>query len=196
MKKKFFYTICAIGAGAAFLYYLSRILKEEEQKIPIIEEKPAEVKPEVKKDYKWEKLEKEIPAFKYREYVEKWAKYYGLPQELVYAIIMQESSGKWDVWRRDGELISYGLMQITLPAARDMSFKGDVKELFNPDTNIKYGCAYLAWLKERPHINTWTKVIAGYNAGPDLKPWPQRYIEGVTRWWRKIRNKLEEVRYG
>jgi soluble lytic murein transglycosylase len=67
---------------------------------------------------------------------------------------------------------SKGLMQVGDEAANDMASFGYVDEaryasdnLFDPETNIFYGTAYLSYLLERYDGNE-EAAIAAYNAGP------------------------------
>ena len=118
---------------------------------------------------------------------EKYANMFGVPVELVKAIIMVESSGRPWVSRRENGYYSYGLMGITYPTARDMGFSGNPSKLFDPEVNVYYGVKYLRWLMDRPHIDgDIEKLAAAYNAGPDLRPWPSEYVEKVKYWMRRI----------
>ncbi len=72
--------------------------------------------------------------------IDRQAEAYGLPAELVKAIITVESS-----WHRDARNgSSVGLMQITPGTANALGYKGATKLLFDPETNIAFGVRYLA----------------------------------------------------
>lgn len=95
----------------------------------------------------------------------------GVSPYLIAAVIMTESSGDPNAGRRDGDLYSRGLMQITMPAAKDVGYKGSDEGLYDPKTNILVGSKYLAYLMKRfdagsyTITNGWEKAVAAYNAG-------------------------------
>lgn len=68
------------------------------------------------------------------------AEHYAVPEHLVRRIISKES--KFNPNAKNGPNI--GLMQIQLGTARGMGYRGDAKGLLDPDTNLRYGVAYLA----------------------------------------------------
>jgi soluble lytic murein transglycosylase-like protein len=75
-----------------------------------------------------------------RELITAHATKYSVPQHLVRRIIAAESG--YNPKARNGPYI--GLMQIALPTARGLGYRGDAAGLTDPDTNLKYGVAYLA----------------------------------------------------
>lgn len=92
---------------------------------------------------------------------EKYAQTHGIPSALVHAVIAVESG-----WRRDARNgSSIGLMQITPSTARSLGYRGSTKDLFDPETNIKFGVQYLAIAYER--------------AGGDLCGTVGRYQSGI-----------------
>lgn len=97
---------------------------------------------------------------------------------LVSAIIKSESG--WDP-SASSHKGAQGLMQLMPETAADMAQKGIVDssqfsadELFDPATNIEYGCAYLSYLLE--YFNGATdRAIAAYNAGMgNVDDWTQQ----------------------
>lgn len=114
-------------------------------------------------------------AEQYRPLVEKYAERYGLSPDLVYAIIYTESDF-------DPDLISnrsaHGLMQVVPETAGGevhrwlgRSGKPSRSLLLHPETNIKYGTAYMHLLQTR-HLNAIEDpqsreycAIAAYNIG-------------------------------
>jgi len=64
----------------------------------------------------------------------------GVPSALVSAVISVESG--WRSSARNGS--SVGLMQITPSTAHALGFRGTLKDLFDPETNISFGTRYLA----------------------------------------------------
>jgi soluble lytic murein transglycosylase-like protein len=101
---------------------------------------------------------------------------YKVDPNLIGIIITLESGGYSKAQSEDN---AKGLMQITAPTAKDISTKFLKKpvhkyDLYNPRTNIEFGTAYLAWLrdefgtaKQGPDWNSTVELIAaGYNGGP------------------------------
>lgn len=93
----------------------------------------------------------------------RWAEYYSalyqVPQDLVMAIIDEESG--WNPYA-----VSYrgaiGLMQLMPQTARRFG----VRDCFRPDENIRGGVAYLAWLN-RKFGGDLRLVTAAYYVGED-----------------------------
>ena len=106
----------------------------------------------------------------YSELVEKYAFENSLPVELVFAVILTESSFRADALSSAG---AKGLMQITDDTNDWISrMQGDVgwledaevtDELFDPETNIRRGCYFLAYLRGQFGIDE--EALAAYNAG-------------------------------
>ncbi len=117
----------------------------------------------------------EIRAGKYKALVDRYAKEYSLSGNLVYAIIKTESNfNPYAV----SSAPAFGLMQIVSSTAgsdvhRLLNKRGVPSRefLFDPENNIRYGCAYLYILSSRylkDIENPITKeycIIAAYNAG-------------------------------
>ncbi len=108
----------------------------------------------------------------YSEYVEKYALEYHIDKNLVYAIIHQESKFNPNAVSRAN---ARGLMQITEDTFEWLKMRlndsGTVyDDLFDPETNIKYGTYFLSLLKkEFSEVST---QLAGYNAGLNItKTW-------------------------
>ena len=119
---------------------------------------------------------------KYMEYVEPYAREYGLEENFVLAVIFAESSF-------DPEAVSHagarGLMQLMPDTGAWLAGKLDMEnvdadDLFDPATNIRLGCYYLSYLEER--LEDRELVLAAYNAGMgNVRKWLQdeRYSDGV-----------------
>ncbi len=75
-----------------------------------------------------------------RELIAVHATKYSVPQHLVRRVIAAESG--YNATARNGPYI--GLMQIALPTARGLGYRGNAAGLADPDTNLRYGVAYLA----------------------------------------------------
>ncbi len=104
------------------------------------------------------------------------AKKYNLDPNLIAIIITLESGG---YPQAESEAAAKGLMQVTPPTAADIAQKFLKKpresyDLFDPRTNIEFGTAYLAWLrdefgtvKQGPNWDSTVELLAaGYNGGP------------------------------
>jgi soluble lytic murein transglycosylase-like protein len=99
---------------------------------------------------------------------------------------------KDEVWLSSPDIVSssYGLMQIMLSTAMEMGFRFEFPfELFEPETNIKWGCSYLKKLFDL--YGTWPDAIASYNQGnnrrrPDGKFKNQEaYVDIVLQFWKE-----------
>lgn len=100
----------------------------------------------------------------YSDIVTKYSAEYGVPENVIYAVIRTESSFDSGAKSSAGAL---GLMQI-MPTTFDwlMTLTQESYEtgmLYDPDTNIKYGTYLLSYLYLR--YNNWETVYAAYNGG-------------------------------
>jgi len=91
----------------------------------------------------------------------------GLPEELIYAILRQESLYRADALSRAGAL---GLMQLLPETARRTAIRSSLppptrSSLLTPAVNIPLGSATLKSLLDRAAGQT-ALAVAGYNAGP------------------------------
>jgi soluble lytic murein transglycosylase-like protein len=119
----------------------------------------------------------------YREHIEKYAKRFNLPPALPFAIILHESGYRAQVV---SPAYAVGLMQI-LPQtgaqiAAALGEPYDEDSLYDPETNIRFGCWYLRHLLDqlggRPAY-----AIAAYNAGP----------KAVGKWLRNKHGEPEDA---
>jgi soluble lytic murein transglycosylase len=90
-----------------------------------------------------------------------------LPEELIYAVIRQESLFRTDARSSAG---ATGLMQLLPETARRTAASAGLPrpslgELLIPSVNVKLGSTYLRGLLDRAD-GQWPIAIAGYNAGP------------------------------
>lgn len=69
-----------------------------------------------------------------------YARVYEVPEKLVRRVIQRESG--YSLAAHHGPF--WGLMQLRLETARGMGYSGPVRGLLDPDTNLKYGIAYLS----------------------------------------------------
>lgn len=127
---------------------------------------------------KIEAIEEVTSDGKYGTLIAKYAAEYGVPVQLAHAVISVESNYKPNARGSAGEV---GLMQIKPATARYMGFDGSVKELFHPETNIRWGMKYLG-KAHKLGGGTTCGTILKYNAGHGAKkmnPVSARYCEKV-----------------
>ena len=103
----------------------------------------------------------------YRDAVKGEAAARGVEPPLVFAVVRQESAFVPDARSPAGAL---GLMQIMPSTGRQLARRLGERPrgravLLDPDTSVRYGSAYLAWLLERFGGNQ-LLASAAYNAGP------------------------------
>lgn len=115
----------------------------------------------------------------------KWSFVYGVPVEIILAVIWQESDGDSEAVGDDRT--AFGLMQVRQIAVDDLVQKGygvPVVPLIDPDKNIRQGTAFLNLLKSGAH--SWDDALRAYNCcgtnfqkiqeNPDLS---KKYAEQV-----------------
>lgn len=160
---------------------------------------------------------KKEPDMPYSSFVDKHAAEYGIPPELVAAVIKIESSGNTWAARyepnyylkyiagkgrpvpsgvsRDTEehcqATSFGLMQVMGGTARDEGFTGKfLTELCDPDIGIKYGCKHLSTHAKKftkAAGHDWGSVLAAYNGGQGAVKGPNSFSEATTAYVSKIK---------
>lgn len=114
----------------------------------------------------------------YSALIVKYARQYGVPTNLADAIVRVESNFNPKARGSAGEV---GLMQIKPATARMMGFRGSVKQLYNPETNIRWGMEYLATAHQLGGGQVCQTVLR-YNAGHGAKrmnPISKRYCGKV-----------------
>lgn len=99
---------------------------------------------------------------KYKEYVFKNAQVYGLDSTLIFSIIKVESSFNKDAISNVGAI---GLMQITEETGEYIAKMQGIEkyDLFEPQTNIAFGCYYLKYLLLK--FEVLSTALCAYNAG-------------------------------
>ena len=101
----------------------------------------------------------------YVPFVEQYAEEFGVPVDLVYAVIKTESGFDSSAVSGKGAI---GLMQM-MPATFEWLTDDILREylgigmLYDPETNIKYGTYYLSRLYNR--FGDWDTALAAYNGG-------------------------------
>lgn len=105
-----------------------------------------------------------VYPLKYKNYISTYAGEYGLDKTLVCSVINAESGFNKDAKSSKGAV---GLMQImpqtAVFIANELGEEYDYEKLYDPQTNIRYGCFYLNYLRER--FVDETVYLASYNAG-------------------------------
>lgn len=98
---------------------------------------------------------------KYSSLIAKHARANGVPVALAHAVVTVESRYNAGARGRAGEV---GLMQIKPSTARGIGYKGSVKALYDPETNLRWGMKYLGEA-HRLGGGTTCGTILKYNAG-------------------------------
>lgn len=111
-------------------------------------------------------MEEKVYPRKYEELIDRYAEEYALDPARVLAVIYCESSFRPDAVSSAGAM---GLMQIMPETgawiAEKLNEPGyEQGRLFDPETNIRYGCWYLNYLDGR-FDGDLTKATAAYHAG-------------------------------
>ncbi len=131
----------------------------------------------------------------FREVVRRASENFGIGEDLIYAVMRQESLFDPFALSRSG---AKGLMQVMDTTARWVreKFRIDGKNLFDPETNVMIGTAYLRYL-----LDLWEgdliRALASYNAGPEaVKRWRRfpddfLYIELIP--YRETRKYVKRV---
>lgn len=125
----------------------------------------------------------ELFPMKYSETVERYASETGLDSDLIYGVIHTESKFREDAV---SPMDAKGLMQINEITGTFISEKLGMadfsdSDLFTPETNIRMGTWYLAYLMEQ--FGGETEGLAAYNAGPSrVRSWlaDPEYGDGVN----------------
>ena len=111
-----------------------------------------------------EAIERRLYPLYYTDVVEASADEFGLPPELVYAVILTESSFDADAVSSAG---ARGLMQLTDDTNEWVAWRlgeeAEPSRIFEPGLNIRRGCYLLSYLYER--FGGWNEALAAYNAG-------------------------------
>ena len=111
-----------------------------------------------------ETIERRLYPLYYTDVVEASADEFRLPPELVYAVILTESSFDADAVSSAG---AKGLMQLTDDTNEWVAWRlgeeAEPSRIFEPGLNIRRGCYLLSYLYER--FGGWNEALAAYNAG-------------------------------
>jgi soluble lytic murein transglycosylase len=100
--------------------------------------------------------------------VERYADEFGVPETVLWATVKEQSDFSSNLVGEDGRV---GLMQIS-PELYERVCREILSEesldhgiLYDPETNLRTGAAYLSWLYQR--YGVWDTVFAAYHAGID-----------------------------
>lgn len=119
----------------------------------------------------------------YEEVINAVADAEGVPRAVAQALVDTEGIDR-DPYDVEDQGRSFGLVHIMLPVAREYGYQGDSDGLMDPATNVRFGLRYLRAMFNR--FGDWPTAYAAYNAGPDLKPWPEANVErfqsNLERW--------------
>jgi len=116
--------------------------------------------------------------------VGKHARAAGVPVALALAVVQVESNFNPRARGKAGEV---GLMQIKPATARGIGYKGSVKGLYNPDTNLAWGMKYLAGAHRRGGGSVCGTILK-YNAGHYAK----RMNKTSSRYCGKVKSILRK----
>ena len=113
-----------------------------------------------------EYLDRKQNPREYAEFVSRYAEEYGIPDYMVYAVISVESGFRSGAVSDDGRI---GLMQVDPENLEwlESSLREPLEQrsLHDPETNIRCGSYYLAYLYSL--FGRWTPTLAAYETNPD-----------------------------
>ncbi|MGI9353568.1 MAG: lytic transglycosylase domain-containing protein [Rhizobiaceae bacterium] len=121
---------------------------------------------------------------RYHRLIAKHARANGVPIKLAMAVVQVESNYRANARGRAGEI---GLMQLMPRTARGIGYRGKLKNLYKPDTNIRYGMKYLGKAYRLGGRKTCGAILK-YNAGHGAKrmnPISRKYCARVARIMRR-----------
>lgn len=113
----------------------------------------------------------------HRDLVKTYAHEANIPEDVVYAIMRQESFYKENARSRSN---AQGLMQVMPATGRELAKSVGVKSysLFNPKTSIQFGARFLGYLM-RSNENELKWASIAYNGGPgNLRKWKKNHFKG------------------
>ena len=111
------------------------------------------------------KIGRPIQTARFSSLIAAHAKSNGIPLALAHAVVAIESRYNARATGSAGEI---GLMQIKLRTARGVGFRGTAKELYDPETNLRYGMKYLG-LAQKLAGGDLCSTIMKYNGGHAMK---------------------------
>ena len=114
-------------------------------------------------------------VLKFATIIQKYSKQFNVPENVICKVIIQESGGNIKAWNPQSNENSRGLMQMSEATARGYGFnESNFDDLYDPDTNIKYGVRLLsdnrnalskAFDKNISEVDKWKVIVSTYNQG-------------------------------
>ncbi len=108
-------------------------------------------------------IRKKLYPLEYAEFVSRYCSEYSLSPELIYAVILCESGFGTRAVSHAGACGLMQLMPATFEWISERCGFDDGADIFDPETNIRAGCAYIRYLYGR--FEDTKTVLAAYNAG-------------------------------
>ena len=111
-------------------------------------------------------IEKKVHPVEYKEFIEKYASEYNIPEYIILSVINTESGFDPEATSHVGAM---GLMQMMpdtfmwLTSAEHLDENLEAEALYDPEVSIRYGCYYLRYLFVK--FYNWDTVFAAYNGG-------------------------------
>ena len=112
----------------------------------------------------------------YGQIIAAHAKANGIPLDLAHAVVRHESGYNARATGQAGEV---GLMQIKLATARGIGFRGSRQQLYDPETNIRWGMKYLGEA-QRLAGGSECGTLSRYNGGLGRKGLIKSYCRKVV----------------
>jgi len=116
---------------------------------------------------------------KYNALIARHAARQGIPVKLAHAVVRVESNYNARARGRAGEI---GLMQLLPATARGIGYRGKMRNLYDPNTNLIWGMKYLGKAYRRAGGNV-CGTIMRYNAGLYAK----RQTRQTARYCRRVK---------
>lgn len=149
----------------------------------------------------------EDPFNKYDNLFKTYGNAYGIPWKWLKAICLIESNlgrapsvarGLSDPSNVSGSTSSdgksWGLMQLTLPTARQFESATTEVGLNNPETSIRLAAKYLQWVVRNYYpLSNQEGVIRSYNGGPGWKKGSAKSLSMTSDYYAKFIKYLNEV---
>ena len=136
------------------------VLDDEEKKVNRGKSYPSlEIDSYDPSDAKIPGAKKTASKSEWDKYVTRYAKEYGVDEDLVRAVIKAESANNPNALSNKGAM---GLMQLMPQTAKMLG----VNDAWDPEQNIRGGVKYLSQLSDKFNGDI-VKMLAGYNAGPN-----------------------------
>jgi len=127
----------------------------------------------------------------YEQEIQSASSKYGIPVEIIKAIIQVESSWNRNAYRAELKIndASWGLMQVLYRTAQWLGYSGPPEGLYDPATNINLGTKYLKYQWDR--YGNWVDVFAAYNAGTAKRKTDGTYIN--QNYVDKVKTALQKI---